>query len=241
MSTQSNLILMNRYLKWAKLVILISLSACNSEERNNVDPVRTVISEFETGSEGWIADYALYNRADTTKIAFKMERDSLPAVIDSTRWSLRMEGTNVGDSIFMFLKKQIVGLNPGKTYNVSFDIDLATNYPDLPNGSGKTINLKAGASATEPVKTPSDKFYYNISIKKGLWDQDGAEMSILGDFTNTALRSVYELVNRTSHSKNITVKPDSTGTIWVCVGEDTRYKGKTVFYYDKIKVTLTEQ
>lgn len=232
---------MKKYLKWAKLVVLISLSACNSEERNNVDPVRTMISEFETGTEGWKADYALYNRADTSKIAFKMERDSLPAVIDSLKWSLRMEGNNIGDSIFLFLKKKIVGLNPDKTYNVSFDINLATNYPDLPGGSGKTINLKAGASPTEPAKSLSDKFYYNLSIKKGLWDQDGAEMAILGDVTNTAARSVYELVNRNSNSKNITVKPDPSGIIWVCVGEDTRYKGKTVFYYDNIKVTLTEQ
>jgi hypothetical protein len=232
---------MKKYLKWAKLVVLMSLSACNSEERNNVDPVRTMISEFEKGSEGWLGDYALYNLADTTKIAFLMERDSLPAVIDSTRWSLRMEGNNVGDSIFLFLKKKIGGLNPDRTYNVSFDIDVATNYPDQPNGSGKTIKLKAGASAKEPVKVISDKFYNNVSIKKGLWDRDGAEMSILGDFANTSARAVYELVRRTSDDKNITVKPAPDGTIWICVGEDTRYKGKTVFYYDKIKVTLTEQ
>ena len=232
---------MKKNLTWAKLVLLLSLSACNSEERNSVDPIRTMTSEFETGLEGWTADYALYNRADTTKVAFRMERDSLPSTIDSTRWSLRMEGTNVGDSLFMFLKKKIIGLNPEKTYNLSFDIDLATNFPDLPGGAGKMINLKAGASAAEPVKLPTTGFFYNVSIKKGLWDKDGAEMSVIGDVVNTSARTVYQIVNRKSSSKNISVKPDANGTIWICIGEDTRYKGRSVLYYDKIKVELTEQ
>jgi len=231
---------MKKYLTWAKLVLLLSLSACNSEERNNVDPVRTMISEFQTGVEGWTGDYALYNRADTTKVAFAMERDSLPSDIDSLRWGLRLEGTNVGDSIFLFLKKEIAGLNPEKTYNVSFDINLASNFPDLPGATGKNISLKAGASATEPVKKLLSG-YYNVSIKKGLWNQDGAEMSIIGDVVNNSARAVYQLVNRNSSSKNISVKPGSDGKIWVCIGEDTRFKGRTVLYYDMIKVTVREQ
>ena len=231
---------MKKYLTSAKLVLLLSLSACNSEERNNVDPVRTMISEFQTGVEGWTGDYALYNRADTTKVAFAIERDSLPSDIDSLRWGLRLEGTNVGDSIFLFLKKEIAGLNPEKTYNVSFDINLASNFPDLPGATGKNISLKAGASATEPVKKLLSG-YYNVSIKKGLWNQDGAEMSIIGDVVNNSARAVYQLVNRNSSSKNISVKPGSDGKIWVCIGEDTRFKGRTVLYYDMIKVTVREQ
>jgi len=230
---------MKKYLTWAKLVLLLGLSACNSEERNNVDPVRTMISEFDTGLEGWRGDYALYNKADTTKIGFRMERDSLPAIIDSTRWSLRLEATNAGDSIFLFLKKKMTGLNPDKTYTIDFDIDVASNFPDLPNGSGKNINIKAGASATEPVKLGNT--YLTPSIKKGLWDKDGAEMAIIGDVVNKASRAVYEIINRKNDSKTIAVKPDANGTIWICIGEDTRYDGKTVLYYDRIKIVCTEQ
>lgn len=231
---------MKKYLTWAKLVFLLSLAACNSEERNNVDPVRTMISEFQTGIEGWTGDYALYNRADTTKVAFAMERDSLPSDIDSLRWSLRLAGTNVGDSLFLFLKKEIAGLNPGKTYQVSFDINLATNFPDLPGAAGTMISLKAGASATEPVKILSNG-YYNLSLKKGLWNQDGAEMSVIGNLVNNSARAQYQIVNRNNGSKTVIVKPGSDGKIWVCIGEDIRYKGRAVIYYDRIKVTVKEQ
>lgn len=231
---------MKKYLTWAKLVLLLSLYGCSGEKRNDVNPVRTMTSEFESGTEEWIGDYALYNRKDTTKIAFVMEKDSLPAAIDSLKSSLRMEATNLGDSIFLFIKKKIVGLNPEKTYNVSFDINIATNYPELDGATGTKINLKAGASATEPVKI-LNAGYYNLSIKKGLWNVDGSEMVILGDVTNGIGRAAYQLVNRNSSSKNIFVKPDANGTIWVCVGEDSSYSGKTILYIDNIKVVLTEQ
>jgi hypothetical protein len=232
---------MKKYLMWAELVLLLGLYACNSDKRNDVDPIRTMNSEFEKGTEGWIGDYALYNQSDTSKIAFVMEQDSLPSTIDSLKYSLRMEGTNSGDSIFLFIKKKVPGLNPEKTYKVSFDITIGTNYPDLPNATGKKISLKAGASPNEPVKVLTNK-YYNVSIKKGLWNVDGAEMAILGDVVNTSGRPVYQLVNRNSSSKNITVKPNAEGTIWLCIGEDTRFKdGKIVLYYDRINVTITEQ
>lgn len=231
---------MKKYLTWAKLVLLLSLYGCSGEKRNDVDPVRTMTSEFEEGTEKWIGDYALYNRADTTKIAFLMEKDSLPAAIDSLKSSIRMEATNVGDNMFLFIKKKIVGLNPEKTYNVSFDINIGTNYPSLDGATGTKISLKAGASPTEPVKI-LNAGYYNVSINKGLWNVDGSEMVILGDVTNGIGRAVYQLVNRNSSSKNISVKPDANGTIWVCVGEDSSYSGKTVLYIDNIKVVLTEQ
>ncbi|WP_159470641.1 hypothetical protein [Dyadobacter sp. 3J3] len=231
---------MKKYLTWAKLVLLLSLYGCSAEKRNDVNPVRTMISEFDTDTEDWIGDYALYNIKDTTKIAFLMERDSLPAAIDSLKSSLRMEATNTGDSIFLFIKKKIVGLNPEKTYNVSFDINIGTNYPDLDNATGRKVNLKAGASQNEPVKLLKSG-YYNLSVKKGFWNVDGSEMAILGNITNGIGRAVYQLVNRNSSSKNILVKPDAQGVIWVCVGEDTQEKVKTVLYYDNIKVVLTEQ
>ena len=231
---------MKKYLTWAKLVLLLSLYGCSAEKRNDVNPVRTMISEFETGTEDWIGDYALYNRKDTTEIAFLMEKDSLPATIDSLKFSVRMEATNLSDSIFLFMKKKIIGLNPEKTYNVSFDINIGTNYPDLADATGTKISLKAGASSTEPVKI-LNAGYYNVSIKKGLWNVDGPEMVILGDITNGIGRATYQLVNRNSSSKNISVKPDSNGVIWVYVGEDSGYKGKTVLYFDNIKVVLTEQ
>ncbi|MBE9461188.1 hypothetical protein ACFP1I_20380 [Dyadobacter subterraneus] len=231
---------MKKYLTWAKLVLLLSLYGCSGEKRNDVNPVRTMISEFEDDTEDWIGDYALYNRSDTTKIAFLMERDSLPATIDSLKFSLKMQATNLNDSMFLFLKKKIIGLNPEKTYNVSFDINIGTNYPDLANATGRKISLKAGASATEPVKILNGG-YYNLSIKKGLWNVDGSEMAILGDVTNGVGKVVYQLVNRNSSSKNISVKPDANGAIWICVGEDVSESVKTILYYDNIKVTLTEQ
>jgi len=231
---------MKKYVTWAKLVVLLTLYACNSEERNSVDPVRTMTSDFQSGVEGWAGDYALYNLADTTKVAFSMERDSLPSDIDSLRWSLRLGGTNVGDSIFLFLKKEIAGLNPEKTYNVSFDINLATNFPDLPGATGTTISLKAGASDTEPAKKLAGN-YYNFSLNKGRWNEDGAEMVIIGNLVNNSARAQYQLVNRNNGSKTISVKPDVNGKIWVCIGEDTRYKGRTVIYYDMIKVIVKEQ
>jgi hypothetical protein len=231
---------MKKYLMWAKLVLLLGLYACSSEKRNDVDPIRTMNSEFETGTEGWIGDYALYNQSDSSNVAFVMEKDSLPSAIDSLKFSLRMEGINPGDSIFLFMKKKVPGLNPEKTYKVSFDITIGTNYPNLPDAVGKHINLKAGASPNEPVKILANK-YYTVSIKKGLWNVDGAEMAILGDVVNATGRAVYQLANRNSSSKDITVKPDADGTIWLCVGEDINYTGKTVLYYDSINITLTEQ
>lgn len=232
---------MKKYLIRIWLVVLVAaVFACNSEERNSVDPVYTINTQFETGTEKWTGDYALYNIKDTADIAYVMEQDTMPASIDSTRYGIRMEATNKGDSIFLFMKRKITGLNPDKTYHVYYDIDLGTNYPDLTNATGKNISLKAGASASEPVKTLTNG-YYSLSIKKGLWNVDGSEMVILGDVTNGIAKTTYQLVNRNSSGKTIAVQPDSDGTIWLCVGEDIHTTGKIVLYYDKINVSITEQ
>jgi hypothetical protein len=78
-------------------------------------------------------------------------------------------------------------------------------------------------------------------LDKGQQSQSGADAIVLGDVSNGREDSEYALVKRTNSDKPFTVKANAQGEIWLFVGTDSGYEGLTVLYYDRIKVTITEQ
>lgn len=228
---------------WMMSALLgVSLWSCDQDK--DVSGMKSVDSDFETTTDGWSVGFAEYSvEQDSTIFEFNSRVAALPAPLDTTKKALRVQSHNRSDDVFMFLKKKVTGLDPNRTYKVTYEIDLGTNYPNGSVGIGgspaESVYLKAGASPNEPVRKLVDGFY-GVTIDKGQQATGGKEMPVLGNVSNGVDSTVYKLVQRSNTEAPVSVKPNAQGEIWLCVGTDSGFEGLTVLYYDRIKVTIKE-
>lgn len=226
---------MKNWIVIGSLIVLASnFIACKDDD---VETDTVIESDFQQDVNGWVGGYALYKDANKDSVKFVNGRDKLVSPLDTTHYGFKVAGRNDEDSLFLYAKKKVSGLNSSKTYLVYFSIDLASSSPDIANSAGRLGNLKVGASVDEP-KALASAGYNDITIKKGLWNVDGKEMVILGNLSNTATTAGYKLIGYNNNAKPVTIKPNAQGEIWLCVGADTRFKGTTTVFFDRIKVTI---
>ena len=229
---------MKRWIVWSSLAVLGSLAACN-DDNEKLNAIIIVESQYETTVEDWAGGFSEYSSlTNDSTLEMSFSRARLPAALDSTRYGIKMQANYPNDDMFMFLKKKVTGLTPGREYYVTFDMDLGTSYST--SGSvASSVYLKAGASPNEPIVELVNKFY-KISINKGKQSEAGTEMAVLGNIANNVDENVYKLVSRSNADNPVVVKANANGEIWLCVGTDSSSKSLTTLYYDRIKATIKE-
>ncbi|GAB2787742.1 hypothetical protein GCM10027275_35750 [Rhabdobacter roseus] len=233
---------MKKWMLWGSLALLVSVSACTDKD-GDVEAFVIVESDFEAGADGWTGQYAEYGTEQGEDIMeFKFARTTLPEPLDTTKRALRIQSHNRSDDVFMYLKRKVTGLDPNRTYSLTMEVDFATNAPEGSVGIGgspaNSVYMKAGASPNEPVKTLDANDFYVVNIDKGQQATGGTEMVVIGDISNGEDEPVYTLVKRNNFTEPVSVKPNTRGEIWLCVGTDSGFEGLTVLYYDRIKATL---
>ncbi|MCF2443121.1 hypothetical protein L0657_04055 [Dyadobacter sp. CY345] len=229
---------MKKWIVFMGLIMAIYFVACN----NAADPLPITFfdSTFQEGTDDWTGDFAYYESGQDSAVNFNISLADIPFRTDSTLRGLRVEGTNTGDSLFWFIKRKITGLDPTLTYKVAYRINLSTSYPDTVGSSGRLTHIKAGASTEEPKKVLSSG-YYNTSILKGTFGRDGKEMLVLGNAGNRIDSVAYRSIVRDNANLAVEVKPNAAGEIWLCVGTETKYKGKILLFFDRIYAAVSEK
>ena len=224
--------------------LILALAGCGNNDQTNVVEPTEYIYNFQEDSEDWTAGFADYPNEPNVEDFYELEfsHSMLPSPLRITDGALKQAGNNHSDDLFMFVKKKITELVPFRTYNVSMEIEFASNAPNGSVGVGgspaEAVYIKAGASTSEPLKVlDNSDNWYRMNIDKGNQAQDGANMKLIGDFANGTESSAYNLVTlKTMNS--ISVESNSNGEIWLVVGTDSGFEGTTVIYYNKIKAIL---
>lgn len=220
---------------------LVFLS-CSDDDDSPV--TQTFTYAFEQSTEGWSAGFSDYPADwDEGGFEFVSERRSLPDEVGESSQTFFISGRNISDDLFMFLKRQITGLKPGHTYQLSFSIELASQYPEesvgIGGSPGGSVYLKAGGSAEEPEPVEEDG-EIRMNIDKGGQSQGGQDMSVLGNIGIPGDEFQYELIQRDNLDDPLQVRSDASGNLWVIVGTDSGFEGTTALYYNSIEVRLEE-
>ena len=230
--------------------LLIFLFSCSlSDEEAPSISVFSASFDFDQSPDGWEADFAdLPSYLDDTSFyELRFEHTDLPSNLGA-RKSLMLSGNNHSDDLFMFLKRRITGLIPNTSYNLVFEVELASNAPENSVGAGgspgNSVFLKAGASEIEPKKiVESDRYVLNID--KGNQSTSGYNAIVLGDISVPAASTDYVLISRSnassSHSdhQRFFAQSNGDGEIWLIVGTDSGFEGVTTVYYTKINVVFS--
>jgi hypothetical protein len=236
------------------LVIAIAVLASCSEEVTPLpsDDVVDITYNFSTATEGWLTDFADYPVGEEDFYELAGGHAMLPPPLDETDGALRLSGSNRSDDLFMFAKKKITDLIPNTVYEITFDMDIASDASDDSVGIGGSpagsVYIKIGATAVEPLKTISTDSeiygydaYYVMNIDKGNQIQSGEDMIRIGDFSNETNEFEYSLINRNNAQTPFEAQANDAGELWLVVGTDSGFEGITTIYYTKIAVSLEPQ
>ena len=231
---------MQRYLIAFGLFILV-LASCEravspSTFELNVD------FDFESENLGlldWEVFMTDYSMEQEELMEFDFGREALPAPLSGS--GLMVTGHNRSDDMFIYMRRLLTGLPSSAEFDLSFDIDLASAYPEnsvgIGGSPGASVYLKAGAVAQAPLKL-QDNGFFTISIDKGNQSQGGQDMVVLGSIGTQGQLGVYERINRNNSNAPMRVRSNANGEIWIVVGIDSGFEGLTRLYYDRIRARL---
>lgn len=211
-------------------------------------PDKTIYFDFtfNKNKQGWVGDFAEYSVGEEQFFELEFGRGVLPKKIPLAHRVLRkalfLAGNNHSDDLFMFVKRQIEGLEPNTLYALTFDITLEDNI--LPGqcgiggAPGESVWLKAGASRREPEKVDVNGFYL-LNVDKGFQANGGKNAVLIGDLANTFVDSddvQFEPIGYLNASP-LKIRSDAKGRLWLFVGTDSGFEGRTFYYIARISVT----
>jgi hypothetical protein len=207
---------------------------------------RTFPFNFAAGTQGWIPGFADYPPEYEPYMELVAEYRRLPAPLDQTKGGLFTSGLNHTDDLFMFWKRRVDGLRSDRTYLVEFTLEFATNAPRGAGGVGGSpdgsVFVKVGASSVEPVPVLSAEGQpnYRMNIDKGNQAQSGKEAVVIGTAGNLSGTQTWELKDLESGAgPPLTVTPNPDGSVWLLIGTDSGFEGRTSLYYTRVSVQLT--
>lgn len=200
--------------------------------------------DFSQSQDGWEADFTDLPAVlgDSAFYELKFAYTNLPANL-GTRKSIMLSGNNHSDDLFMFIKKKINGLIPNTSYNLVFEVELASNAPKGSVGAGgspgESVYLKAGASEIEPKKVIENNQYV-LNVDKGNQSNAGPNAVVLGNIATTS-STEYALISRSnaSSAQPFIAQSNSAGELWIIVGTDSGFEGITTLYYTKVNIVFS--
>jgi hypothetical protein len=204
--------------------------------------------DFEENNEGWVAGFADLP-ADYEEEIFELDSEwrKMPDGLDG--FGIYIQGHNRSDDLFMFIKRQVEGLNPDTNYNVIFNIDLATNIPEgmmgIGGSPGESVYVKAGSTVIEPDVIEDDQGWLRMNIDKGNQATEGEDMINLGNIAYPVEEGEeptgeYKIKLLDNEGQTFNISTDGTGTLWFIVGTDSGFEGLTALYYATITITIVE-
>jgi len=229
------------------LFIFISSTfyACNNDNDEKNDSIDYTYT-FDADAQSWSGDFADYPITDSIFYELAYSYAKLPQPLDINKGALKITGNNHSDDLFMFIKRQIIGLQPNTNYNIRFNIKMAscapTNAMGVGGAPGESVWLKAGASAIEPKKiiNNDEPDMYRMNIDKANQAQSGVDMAIIGNVGVADTTTQFALVNRSNNDALFKAKTDAEGKIWVVIGTDSGFESTTTLYFPNIAISFFE-
>ena len=193
---------------------------------------------FDTDAEGWNSGFADLP-ADFDQDTYELDSGlrELPEGLVGNGFYI--QGHNRSDDIFMYLARQVDGLQPSNEYQVTVEIDLATNVPaglfGIGGSPGESVYVKAGASVIEPSQEEDASGWLRSNVDKGNQANGGTEMVVLGNVSHSdVVGDEFRIKTLTNEGSPLSVTVDANGSVWLIVGTDSGFEGLTALYYSRI-------
>ena len=208
---------------------------------------RSIEYNFRTTDHDWEPGFANFHPDQEESLDLVAGHEPLPGSLNDPGSGLFIAGTNHPDDLFMFWKGRYGELQEGRRYRVEFFVEFVTEAPSgcagIGGAPGESVYLKAGATAQEPtplVEGEGEEAYVVMNIDKGNQAVEGTDARILGHIGNSASECtdlVWEFKILEGHEP-FEVVADGQGAVWLFVGTDSGFEGRTRLYYTRFRATF---
>lgn len=159
---------------------------------------------------------------------------------------LFVSGSNRSDDLFMFIKRPICGLKPRTLYEVEAGIQFLSKAPTgcagIGGDPGGNVYMKFGALTEEPSAVIEGGMV-RMNVDIGHQSNDGTNAIVLGNIATgiTDCHNEKYEVKELETPAPLIVETDRTGTLWIFVGTDSGFEGKTSLIYTEVCVGIQRQ
>ena len=103
--------------------------------------------------------------------------------------------------------------------------------------------MKAGASLEEPSLLVDDLGWFRLNLDKGNQASGGRDALVLGNAAkiSTVFSDLFALKSLATQDSLFEISTDDAGAVWLLVGTDSGFEGKTTLYYNRIVATFFPQ
>ena len=226
------------------VLVLFGLHACRAEFRigNPIelpDERLEYTYDFESGAQGWRAGFSDY---DTELSAFFSLQSGVRSIPNTGQDGFYLAGTNRSDDLFMFIKIRLTGLTRVQRYRADVTLDMVSNAGENCVGAGgppgEAVYVKFGFAEIEPAQAG-----YYLNVDKGNQSTSGTNANVIGNVASAQSDCSGQTLGRktlqTTASNSLEFSTDSQGRIWLFVGTDSGFEGRTEIYYDRVTITLS--
>jgi len=189
----------------------------------------TLDFDFNVHGLEWFGGVADVPAAQVGDVGLITDLRALPSPLNTTLVGLYLSGSAVGGDLFMFQKKHWSGLTPGATYNISLQLEFASNYhAGCTTGPGPVAFIKMGATATEPLAVADQQGILRMNIDKGAGSNPGGFVQ-LGDLRNTiagcTAPSTFGPRTTGIATQSTSLVTDEEGGFWTFIGVQSTFAG----------------
>ena len=147
----------------------------------------------------------------------------------------------------MFIKHPICSLEPSTIYEVEAWVELWSKAPTGCIGAGgdpgENVYVKFGAVPEEPSPVIEDDGAVRMNVDIGRQSISGADALVIGNIATSITdchNEQYELKELETPAPLIT-RSDPSGTLWIFVGTDSGFEGKTSLIYKRLRLQIHRQ
>lgn len=223
-----------RNIVMAVVTIVFSITACQIE-KGPLD-LREIEFSFIDDANGWVPFFSDYPQGAEEQYELEFAYTRLPEPLDTNLTAVKLAAVNPGRDLLSCMYVPVTGLIPNATYKVTFNLWIASN---IASGGPSDISIGVGALDTIPVNTLDASDFYRPSFEVDL--QNGFSndnMKVLGTLGATDTTTVYTPISRNNYSQPMYFTTNSEGKLFLLVGWDSGYEGKTAVYFKSVFVTL---
>ncbi len=207
------------------------------------------VYDFSKDMQGWQTGFADCPAGNPPSYELVAALKPLPKELGQSGTGLYFHGNNHSDDLFMFMTRQLHksdGIVAGQSYSMSYKVSLASNAPSNCSGiggaPGESVYVKVGGASTEPKALPENQGeFLRMNVNIGSQSQSGSAATVIGNLANgvpcTSPPRFTKIIRSGAHK--IPVIADARGNIWLLIGTDSGYEGRTGIYYQKVDVSLT--
>ena len=221
--------------------LTVLLAACGDSADETFESPATF--DFADDEQDWASGFADLPAVDVENESYDLDSGwgLLPSELGGS--GVFSAGTNRSDDLFMYWKRELRGLEPDTVYSLTFDLTVATNVPGglvgIGGSPGESVFIKAGASTIEPETVEDEAGWLRMNIDVGVQAEGGDDAIVVGTVANENLPedadgTQFARMELSSEFIEFTARTDGDGALWLIVGTDSGFEGRTEIWYDVV-------